>query len=224
VLIKIAEIARWICIMGIECQTTCIYQNQQGEGLVKLESDFISFRGPFRFDLPFKQIFYYQAQDGWLLLDTLQGQIQLSLGRATVEKWMDKIANPSSLSQKLGIDHFHKIALLGVLPAEIISAVEKNTQAFANFAENTPVAELAKMPGRFDLIFVHLRIEPLTAYFDRVRPLLDQRNALWAISPKEGEFNGTKVIDAARANGLVDSKVIKISEKFLAWQFALPRE
>ena len=80
------------------------------------------------------------------------------------------------------------------------------------------------MPGRFDLIFVYLRMEPLTAYFDRVRPLLDQRNALWAISPKEGEFNGTKVIGAGRASGLVDSKAVKISEKFLAWQFALPSE
>ncbi len=210
--------------MEIECQSTCIYQNQQGQGLVKLESAFISFRGPFRFDLPFKQIFNCQAQDGWLRLDTLQGQIQLNLGQVTVEKWMDKITNPTSLSQKLGIDHSHKIALLGVLPAEIISTVEKNTQAFATFAENTPAAELAKMPGRFDLIFVYLRMEPLTAYFDRVRPLLDQRNALWAISPKEGEFNGTKVIGAGRASGLVDSKAVKISEKFLAWQFALPSE
>lgn len=210
--------------MEIECQTTCIYQNQQGEGLIKLECDFISFRGSFRFDLPFKQIFNYQAQDGWLWLDTLQGQIQLGLGRPNIEKWMDKIINPSSLSQKLGIDHFHKIALLGVLPAEIISTVEKNTQAFATFAENTPAAELAKMPGRFDLIFVYLRMEPLTAYFDRVLPLLDPRNTLWAIYQKEGEFTDTKVINAAGASGLIHGNLVEISKKFLAWQFALPRK
>lgn len=58
-------------------------------------------------------------------LDTLQGQIQLNLGQVTVEKWMDKITNPTSLSQKLGIDHSHKIALFGVYPLKLSARLKK---------------------------------------------------------------------------------------------------
>src|ERR1044071_1409968 len=99
--------------MGSESQCTVRFGDQRSEGKAQLETDHLIFRGTFRLNIPRKAITKLDASDGALRVTFPDGTAVFELG-PTAAKWADKIRNPPSLIDKLGVKPGMRVAVLGV--------------------------------------------------------------------------------------------------------------
>ena len=83
------------------------------DGEAHLEGDRLTFRGGFRITVPFDSITAVRAQTGTLILECPDGRLALRIG-AGAEKWAEKIRNPRSRVDKLGIKTGAKVTVLGL--------------------------------------------------------------------------------------------------------------
>lgn len=185
----------------VECRATIEGVERQGRAL--LESDYVVFRGAdYRLKLPLAGV-PVRAVDGRLEL----GRVVLHLG-AHAAKWADKISNPKSLLDKLGVKSGLRVVVLGVKDPDFLAQL------------TVPGKRLKK-----DLDLVLLGAE-LPADLDRlpdVRQSLAPAGAVWIVYPK-----GTKIITqedvmrATKAAGLVDVKVAAFSKTHTALKAVIP--
>jgi hypothetical protein len=103
-----------------------------------------------------------------------------------------------------------RVAVVGVEDAELT----------AGLAER---AELVDGDGPVDHLFVALDVPPdlegLAAYVPRIAPA----GALWTVRVKGGrDVTEADVLGAGRAAGLVDVKVVRLSDTHSAFKFVVP--
>src|ERR1041384_8074346 len=98
--------------MGQEVSCHASYNGQGSEGRAYLETDHVLFRGDFRVRLPFTMLTAIDAAHGRLHLTTPDGILSLDLGPRAAQ-WAEKIRNPKSLLDKLGVKAGQRIAVLG---------------------------------------------------------------------------------------------------------------
>ena len=99
--------------MGSDAQCTAHFGGQRSDGKALLETDHSIFRGEFRLAIPRKAITEVDATDGTLRVTFPDGTARFELGPAAA-KWADKIRNPPSLLDKLGVKPGMRVAVLGV--------------------------------------------------------------------------------------------------------------
>ena len=138
-------------------------------------------------------------------------KFSLALGAKEAQAWRKKILKPPSLADKLGFKPDRTVALIGTVPAEITDAART-----AKSATTT-----AKPPSAFaaDITVVMLaagKERPLIAASARA---LGPGQALWLVYEKGRPVNGDSVIALARASGLNDTKVARISETHATLRF-----
>ena len=98
--------------MGQEIECRIRYQEQALAGKAYLETDHVLFRGTQRFKVLFKDMKRVQAEGGILRLEFEGGPLDLELG-AAAEKWAQKILNPPSRLQKLGVKSGMAVRVVG---------------------------------------------------------------------------------------------------------------
>src|ERR1700674_2111943 len=109
--------------MGNEASCKVRFGKQESEGKALLETSEILFRGEFRLKIPFCTIKSAKAVDGELRLQTAEGLAVFHLG-AAAEKWRDKILNPKSRIEKLGVNPDSKVSLLGDFDAGFLAEID----------------------------------------------------------------------------------------------------
>jgi hypothetical protein len=87
------------------------------EGKALLETDHLLFRGGVRLKLPFRDLNSVTADSGVLRLDWGDGRAELELG-AAAEEWAQRILDPPSLLDKLGVKEGVTVRLEGRFDAE----------------------------------------------------------------------------------------------------------
>src|SRR5437016_3057509 len=104
--------------MGAEAMCTVIVGRKRASGKALLETDEIVFRPDAsangaiaRFKIPFAAIKSLSASDGVLRIEHANGTAALELG-PQAETWADKIRNPKSVIDKLGIKAGQRIVVL----------------------------------------------------------------------------------------------------------------
>src|SRR5436309_914571 len=110
--------------MGSELMCKAVFGKQSGEGKALLETNEILFRGPFRLKIPLKSISAIQAKSGKLHVTFPEGKATFELGPAA-EKWLEKIRNPRSLLDKLGVKPASRVAIDGVTDPELLRQIRK---------------------------------------------------------------------------------------------------
>ncbi len=176
------------------------------EGEALLETSELIFRGERRMVIPFAGIRSLDASEGRL---TINGEIVLDLG-GDAAKWAEKIRNPKSVIQKLGIK-----------PGQQVALVHLDDDAFARDLESAG-ARLGRGKNR-DAIFYGANSRADLDRLATLRQSLAPHGALWVIRPKgvktitEGD-----VMAAGKAAGLVDVKVVKFSDTHTAEKFVIP--
>jgi hypothetical protein len=182
------------------------------DGKALLETDELIFRGDdLRLSIPYKSILQVDAKGGTLRVTSTAGTAAFDLGDAAA-KWAEKIRNPPSRIEKLGIKTGQRVLLVGLRDASLREEIEtRGATVLFRGAEETDAIFLAAN-DRSDL-------ERLVT----LQKFLKSEGAIWVIRPKGSpDISEGDVMKAGKAAGLVDVKVVRFSETHTAEKFVIP--
>jgi hypothetical protein len=199
--------------MGEEARCIVRFGDARSEGKALLETDELIFRGDFRIAVPLKAITALDASDGELRVDFADGEATFELG-SKAERWAERIRNPKSILDKLGVKPQSNVAVVNLEDGEFRTLLEDRIGSYA-----------AAPQPESDLIFLGAestgdlgRIEPLVQY---LRP----NGHIWVVAPKGRlDIREADVLEAGRAAGLKDTKVARFSGTHTAHRFTIPLE
>jgi len=199
--------------MGSDARCTAHFGGQRSDGKALLETDHLIFRGEFRLAIPRKAITEVDATDGTLRVTFPEGTARFELGPAAV-KWADKIRNPPSLLDKLGVKAGMRVAVLGVHDESFL----------AQLADRT--TEIARKTPKKDTAIIFFGADTVTdlARLTKLRGYLTPAGAIWVIHTKGkgAAFKDVDVFAAAKKAGLVDVKVASFSPTHTAEKLVVP--
>ena len=199
--------------MGAESQCTVRFGEQRSEGKALLETDHLIFRGTFRLNIPRKAITKLDATGGTLRVTFPDGTAVFELG-PTAAKWADKIKNPPSLLDKLGVKSGMRVAVIGV-----------DDQTFRDqLAERTDDVATRTPKKNTEIIFLGANAATDLAKLAKLRTYLTPAGAIWVIHTKGkgAAFKDVEVFAAAKKAGLVDVKVASFSATHTAEKLVVP--
>jgi hypothetical protein len=195
--------------MGSSAKVTLHFDGRTYSGEALLETSAVIFRGERRLVVPFAEIRSVDARDGRL---TLNGDIVLDLGKDAA-KWAEKIRNPKSVMQKLGIKPGQTVALVRVDDPAFVADLEK---AGARVTVGKP-------KKNSDAIFYLVRTRADLDRMSALRASLASNGALWILRPKGVKtITESDTMAAGKAAGLVDVKVVGFSATHSAEKFVIP--
>jgi hypothetical protein len=198
--------------MGAEAKCTLVVGRTKSDGKALLETDALIFRSAdTRLAIRYKDISSVEAKDGTLRVKHTDGSASFDIGPAAA-KWADKIRNPPSRADKLGIKAGQRVLIVGVQDAALRAEVEsRGAQVTA-----------AKARG-LDVVFYAAANRRALESLDRMRKNLKPDGALWIVRPKGSpEISESDVMNAGKAAGLVDVKVVRFSDTHTAEKFVIP--
>jgi hypothetical protein len=199
--------------MGAEAKCTVRSGGKSATGTARLEMDVLQFRGAdLRLSIPFKAMKKVVARDGTLTVTSGDGPASFDLGPAAV-KWADKIKNPPSRLDKIGVKPDWRASALGVEDETFLTELERAV-AFLS---------IGRVAKESDAIFYGVTKE---AQLSRLEPLkggIKANGAIWVIRPKgRPEISEGAVMAAGKRAGLVDVKVVSFSATHTAEKFVIP--
>ena len=186
--------------MGQEIKCRVDFAGESSEGKALLETSEIIFRGAFRLKIPFQSITALDASKGRLNVKYADGLAVFYIGKSA-DKWADKIRNPPSRLDKLGVKPGTKVHLIG-----------RHDDDFRRELTERGAVKSTKKP---DLVFLSVKEKDQLV---ELAYLLE--TPVWIIFPKgvktitEGD-----VIAAGRAAGFIDIKVCGFSATHTALKF-----
>jgi len=199
--------------MGQEMRCNATIEGKSAHGRALLETDDLVFRGDVRLSIAYRDITSLSASQGVLSVGYAGGTADFELG-AYAEQWADRIRNPRSILDKLGVKDGQIIALVDTADADLRARLGERA---VTIREGEPGIDC-------DLIFLGVEtiesLRKLPALIEHLSPA----GAIWAIRPK-GHTRVTEraVMTAGRTAGLVDTKVVRFSETHTAEKFVVPR-
>jgi hypothetical protein len=198
--------------MGKTTPARLRFEGETHDGEAMLETTELLFRGGRRLVIPLRDVKSAKADDGNLVIRFAGGQALLELG-AEAAKWADKITNPKSVVEKLGVK-----------PGLVVSIVQVDE---ASFVADLEAAGAKTSTGRVkkgsDAIFYGANKRADLDRLPTLKAALDAAGALWVIRPKGvKEITEGDVMAAGKAAGLVDVKVVRFSETHTAEKFVIP--
>ena len=200
--------------MGDVLKTRLDFEGETYEGEAMLETSELRFRGARRVVVPFAKINSVDAVDGRLHVVFGSETLTLELG-AHAAKWAEKIRNPKSVVQKLGVKPAQHVWLVGV-----------DDDAFAADLERAGArVSSGALQKKCDAIFFGASSRADLPRLEKLRNSLAPNGALWIVRPKGvKEITENDVMTAGRAAGLVDVKVVRFSDTHTAEKFVIPVE
>jgi hypothetical protein len=199
--------------MGAESLCTVHFDGKRSEGKALLETDHLIFRGTFRLNIPRQSITKLDATNGTLRVTFPDGTASFELG-PTAAKWANKIRNPPSLLDKLGLKPGMRVAVIGIDDADFLAQVEGRTSDISR-----------KIPKKdTEIIFFGAEAVSDLARLDKLRGYLTSAGAIWVVHTKgkAATFKDTDVFVAAKKAKLVDVKVASFSATHTAEKLVIP--
>jgi len=183
------------------------------EGKALLESTELIFRSSdLRLKIPFRQMASIEAANGWLHVKSSEGSAAFHLGPQAA-KWADKIKNPKSLIDKLGVKAGLRASVLGIRDASFLRDLKGRT---SDVTEGKPAKDS-------DLIFFGAEQNDALERLPELSRSLKPNGALWIVYPKgQKDITEASVFAAGKRAGLVDVKVASFSATHTALKFVIP--
>lgn len=197
--------------MGNEVTCRVTYDDQVAEAKALLETEELIVRGPIRVKVPLREVKEAVAENGTLVLRWAGHELRVDVGK-DAPKWAEKIRNPKSVIDKLGVKAGQKVSIVGKLDDGFLGDLRKRTEDIS-----------PRLRKASDVIFYAVdRREEL----DRLASLkasLVPNGAIWVVRPKgTSAITDNDVIAAGKRSGLVDTKVVKFSESHTAEKLVIP--
>jgi hypothetical protein len=199
--------------MGHEILCTVRSGGKTATGKALLETSEIIFRGDFRVKISFGSLSSVVAHDGELRLKWPGGSAVLELGEQA-EKWAHKILHPKTTAEKLGIKPGLVISAVGMGDGDFLKDLRAKAKSFSD----------SKPLNESDLIFFGAARAAELVRTKKLVPSLSSAGGLWIVYPKgKQEITELQVLNAGRAMGLVDVKVVSFSATHTALKFVRPK-
>ncbi len=199
--------------MGDEARAHVRYGEEVSEGKALLETDELLFRGDFRVKIPLRSVEDVVAGDGSLTVVWEGESATFELGERA-ERWAERIRNPKTIVDKLGLKAGRRIALVNVPDEEIRAMLRERGHEPREGMQDGADVVLLGVASPADLG----QLQTLAGEIAR-------DGAIWVVAPKGGrEPTEAQVLAAGRHAGLVDVKVARWSETHTAHKFVVPRE
>jgi hypothetical protein len=197
--------------MGQELVCSVLSNGKSHRGKALLESNEILFRGDLRLKIPLASIKKVEAGEGRLNVRTKDALYIFDLG-PKAEKWRDRIANPKSLLDKLGVKPGDSVSLQGSFPADFLTDLKKQGAVITRGKSAAP-----------SWIFLAADSLAALANIKSAASALKNSAALWIVYPK-GQKSITEhdVRGAGLRSGLTDIKVASFSPAHTALKFVIP--
>jgi hypothetical protein len=199
--------------MGADATCTATFSGQSSPGKARLQTDVLQFRGgDLKLSIPFKDIEKISSYNGVLSV-TFGGQTAtFDLGAAST-KWADKIKNPPSRLQKIGVKPGWRASAIGVDDERFLAELE----------EGVTHLSIGRVAKNSDAIFYGVTKAIQLARLEKLKASLVPDGAVWIIRPKgRPEISEQAVMAAGKAAGLVDVKVVSFSATHTAEKFVIP--
>lgn len=199
--------------MGLEA--TCVMRlgRRRLNGKALLETDHLLLRLPDeRVKIAFGDIERLEAKDGRLAVTHRHGNVTLYLGAAAT-KWIEKIKNPRSLMDKLGVEAGMNVTVDGVDDAGFLVELAART------------AQGPSRPGgAIDIVFFGTENPASLVRLATFKRMLASDGAIWVVHRKgrDATVKDTDVFAAAKQAGLVDTKVVAFSATHTAERLVIP--
>ena len=200
--------------MGLEAKTVALMEGVERSGTLWLEGDHLLFRAPeYRFKIPFASMKSAAVDGGALMIKVDRGGASFALGAATAAQWLERIRNPKSLLDKLGVKPEHSVGIAGIEEESFLEQLRERL--------NTPPS--ARLKQNLDIVFVGLATPADFARIAKARAALAPAGALWLVYPKGGKSVTEAAVRAATAAlCLVDTKVASFSASHTAVKVVIP--
>ncbi len=119
-----------------------------------------------------------------------------------------------SLMDKLGVKPFHRVSVLGV----------EDEGFWMQLTDRTADVAKERLRQDTDLIFFAADSPAQLRQLARLKAYLVSNGAIWVVSlkGKAAKIKDVDVIDAAKAAGLVDNKVVSFSETHTSLRLVIP--
>jgi hypothetical protein len=194
--------------MGKEAHVDARLGDGVDAGRLQYEPPKLIFRGAARRVFEGSALAGVRAEGGDLVVE----DARFALGEKQARSWADAILNPKSRLDKLGVKAGQRVGALNLDDADF--AAELATRA-------PPVYP----PVALDILFYGADSADELARIGDLIPRLADRGALWVVSFKGKllKVKDTEVMAAAKAAGLVDSKVCAFSDTRTALKFTRRR-
>ena len=197
--------------MGSESLCRVDLDGTFAEAKALLETEEVVVRSPFRIKVPFRELTRVEADADALVLQWPGHRLRLEIGREA-QKWADKIRNPKSVADKIGVKDGHRIALIGTIAGSFVNDLKRKGADVST-----------RVRAGCDLIFLAAN---RTADMDRLKALqtsLASDGAIWVIRPRGSqEISEKHVMAAGKRAGLVDVKVVRFSDTHTAEKLVIP--
>jgi hypothetical protein len=195
--------------VGQEIVCTASSDGRRAEGRAQLETDELLFRGDgLRLRIPYSSITDVRAADGVLEVDHEGATSTFDLGDKAA-RWADRIKNPKTVIDKLGVKPGQRVVLHGI-----------ETDGFGGEL-TARGAELVERGA--DHLFVAVETHDDLAGLRALVPLIERDGAVWTVRRKgRKDLTESDVMAAGKAAGLVDVKVVHFSETHTAEKFVIP--
>jgi hypothetical protein len=200
--------------MGQEVSCTARWAGKNVCGKALLENSEIIFGGEVRLKIPFSAIRGLTAVAGELRLKTDHGLVVFELG-GRAEKWCQKIANPKSAVEKLGLKPGDPVSVLGRLDADFLKKLEERNSEITN----------GKVARDTRWIFWGVTTREDLRDLEKIACKMEGNAALWVIYAKgQKTLTEADVLIAGRKAGLKDVKVVAFHTTHTALKFVIPVE
>ena len=200
--------------MGLEATCDARLGRQRSAGKARLEETDLVFSGDFRFKVPLGQLTRAEAKGGALHLEWPDGKAVLDLGDQA-PRWAEKIKNPPSRLDKLGVKPGLRVSVIGIEDREFLDEVKARVDDLT----------LGRAKDGSDLVFVAMSDTADLPRLIKLRAAIKATGAVWVIWPKgRKEFREDDVRAFGPQAGLVDVKVARFSSTLSALKMMVPRD
>jgi hypothetical protein len=199
--------------MGRDARCSARFQGRRWEGRAHLETDVVLFRGDgVRVRVPFVEVSTVEANGPTLRLVWGSETLELDIGEQA-EAWAERIRNPRSLMDKLGVREGLRVSVVGLDDPDVIEQLE------GRGAE----VRVGRAAPSSDLIFLRVDSVRDLRRLGTLRRSLVPNGGIWAVSSKgDPSIRDVDVMAAARDAGLVDVKVVRWSDTHTALKLVIP--
>jgi hypothetical protein len=198
--------------MGAEARCTVTMGRIKAAGKALLETDALIFRGgDLRLTIPYREMSSVDANHGTLRVTYADGAAHFDLG-AVATKWADKIRNPPSRIDKLGVKAGQRVLLQGLFDAQLRAELD-----------GRGACVVSRAAADLDVIFYAASERAALSRLESLRTLLKPDGAVWIVRPKgNAAITEGDVMKAGKAAGFVDVKVVRFSATHTAEKFVIP--
>ena len=187
---------------------------QSFAGSAHLESGEILFRGETRLKIPLATVRDVAVKGGALHITHADGLAVFGLGDAMATKWAEKIRNPRSLADKLGVKAGMVVANLGVEDPAVLSDI----------AAKGATITAGTVPRESPMVLWRITKPASLSKLAAIAQSIATDGCIWVVHPRgDASVADVVIFAAAKDAGLTYTKVVRFSETDTAEKLVIPK-